>query len=114
MKRKEKLEKAVYIINGLLFLMEGITLIYKHEIAWAIMHLAASMFNILVIFMAWNRRAFKYFNYLILVLNIVFCTYTSINSALSGKQYIQYVWLLASILTLVALIIQVRRHKLIG
>ncbi|MBX2841590.1 MAG: hypothetical protein KTR26_07445 [Flammeovirgaceae bacterium] len=47
------------------------------------------------------------------MMNIIVATSVSLDYYLSGKMYIQYAWVLAAVFSLVALIVEFRKRKVL-
>jgi hypothetical protein len=111
MNKKNRFTKLAFSINGLLFLMGGISLINDGKSILGVIQLLASIFNITMILKIRNKSSIEKLNYIILAMNIVVCLSIAIDNILAGKLYIQFVWIIAAIVSLVALILQIKRKK---
>lgn len=113
MKKKKKLTKIVFALNGFLFLMGGVLLISDNKLIFGIIQLVASVLNIGMILKFRDDRTMKKLNYATLAMNVIVCTSIAIDNILVGKMYIQYIWFFAAFMSLVALTIQVKKTKIL-
>lgn len=112
MKKKERLEKIVYALNGFLFLLGTITLISDTKLIYGIIQLIAALLNFSMIVKFRNSKTEQKMHYAVLGMNVIVCCSIFIDHIQSGKKYIQYVWLLAAVASLIALFI--KKVKLIN
>ncbi len=111
MKKKNRLELVAFSLNGFLFLLGGVVLIDENKIVLGIIQLVSSLLNILMIVRIRNKKRVEKLNHAILVMNVIVCISVGIDYMLANKTYIQYAWFFAAVVSLVALIIQIRKKK---
>ncbi|GAB5472658.1 MAG: hypothetical protein Mars2KO_07570 [Maribacter sp.] len=111
MKSKDKLNSIAYALNGILFLMGGITLIDDGKLIFAAIQVLASILNIMMVLKIRKKGKIEKLNHIILAMNIVVCISVAVDYILANKSYIQFVWIFAALLSLVALILQMKRKK---
>ena len=112
MKKKNKLIKIAFLLNGLLFLVGGIVLINEGKLIFGIIQILASILNITMILKIRNKKTIEILNYLILAMNIIVCISIAVDNILANKSYIQFAWIIAAIVSLVAIIVQIKKRKL--
>lgn len=112
MNNKNKLNIIAFLLNGILFLMGGILLINDGKLTFATIQVLASILNIIMVFKIRNKGKIEKLNYILLAMNIIVCIAIAIDYILEGKSYIQFVWIFAAILSLVALIIEMKKKSL--
>ena len=101
----------VFLLNGFLFLMGGITLLEEAKVVLALIQLIAAVTNLAMLprFIPEARKV--YLSIIVLIMNMVVNASIFYDYLMAGKQYIQNVWLLASVLSLVALVVITRRGQ---
>ncbi len=109
--RKEKLTRAAFLLNGFLFLMGGVDLVQNEKIVFAAIQLIASLLNFGVLAGFKNEKIKKNLNTLILLMNVVVSLSVGIDYHLSGKSFIQYAWYLAALVSIIALVVQLRKSQ---
>ena len=112
MNKKNKLNTIAFSLNGLLFLMGGILLIDDGKLIFAVIQILAAILNIIMALQIKNKKNIKTLNFILLAMNVIVCISIAIDNILVGKSYIQYVWMIAAIISLVALILQLRKKSL--
>ena len=108
--RKKILTRVAFSLNGALFLLGGIVLIDEGKLVLGIIQLLASILNISMIIKISNKQKVEKLNYVILAMNVVVCLSIAIDYMLANTSYIQYVWILAAIVSLIALLIQMKKR----
>lgn len=106
---KQKLERVTYGLNGGLFLLAGSTLLMGQQYWFAVLQLLAAGINFSLLWPRLAMRSKRNLNYAVLLMNVVVAVATAIDYHLTGKQYIQYVWLLAAFFSVVAFILIYKR-----
>ena len=109
--QKARLTKIVFGLNGVLFLLGGITLLEEAKVVLALIQLIAAITNLAMLprFIPEARKV--YLSIIVLIMNVVVNASIFYDYLMAGKQYIQYVWLLAALLSVVALVVIVRRGR---
>lgn len=103
-KRKNKFSKIAFLLNGLLFLIAGIGLIKDSKLTLGILQLFAAMINLAMILNFKNEKIKRMLDYAILMMNIVVSLSIAVDYMLVGKSFIQYAWIIAAFVSLIALI----------
>lgn len=109
--KKARIIKITFILNAFLFLLGGIDLIELQQPIFGSLHLLAGFSNLLLVITFKNEILKKKLNYLVLIFNIIVATTIAINCFNNGKQYIQYAWILAALLSLLVLLTQLKQQK---
>ncbi|MCB0628586.1 MAG: hypothetical protein R2824_25730 [Saprospiraceae bacterium] len=103
--------RAAFILNGGLYLLGMSGLISDGKWLFAGLYLLAGLANLAMLIRFKEERLKNGLNFFILFLNVVVAFYTAVDYHLSGKQYVQYAWVLAGLMSVVALVIQYRKRK---
>jgi len=103
-KRKDKFSKIAFLLNGILFLIAGIGLVNDSKLTLGILQLFAAILNLAMIINFKNERAKGILEYAILTMNIIVSLSIALDYILLGKSYIQYAWIIAAFVSLIALI----------
>lgn len=111
MNRKKRLVSITFAINGFLFLMGGLSLIFEDKIIFGMIQLLASMLNILMIVKIRSEKPIVKLNLGVLVMNVIVCISIALDNMLADTSYIQYAWIVAAMASLVAFFIQIKRKK---
>ena len=106
-----KLTRIAFALNGSLFLLGGILLLGDSKYAFAIIQLLAAVLNIAMLLKIRSTKTVNKLNYAILIMNVIVCLSIATDSFMSGKSYIQYAWILAAIVSFVALLIQRKKIR---
>ena len=111
MSRKKKFTRIVFILNGLLFLLAAFD--YASQTLWAFttLHFTAAMLNLSMIKKFRSEKRKELFSYGILLMNIIVPIALAMDCIAQGKQYIQYAWFLAALMSTVVLILKIIRRK---
>lgn len=109
--KKARIIKTTFILNAFLFLLGGIDLIELQQPIFGSLHLLAGFCNLLLVITFKNEAIKRKLNYLVLIFNCIVATIIAINCFNNGKQYIQYVWILAAVLSLFVLLMQLKQEK---
>ena len=109
-KRKQTLSKISYALNGTLFLASGILLLDEGKSLFGLMQVAAALLNLGML------PQFKYqikqkFSSAIHVMNVTVALATAVDYIQSGKSYLQYLWILAALLSAIAFVKEVRKRN---
>ena len=108
-KKKTRLVNAVFLLNGVLFLLGGIGLYQEHKPTLSILHFIAAFFNLSMSANKLGKKTRARNAYIIHSMNIAVAAFIALDFFLAGRNYIQYAWLLASLLSAVALVIHYRQ-----
>ena len=111
MKKRSKYTRFAFSLNGFLFLIGGLTLFGDGKIIFGIVQIVAALVNILMVLNFIDRKTKENLNYVTLAMNVIVCISIAIDNILSGKTYIQFVWLIAAGVSLIAFIIQFKKKK---
>ncbi len=111
-KRKERLTKIAFFFNGFLFLMGGIGLIGEDKIAFGSIQILAGIINLAMLIRFKNETLKDRLNWLILLMNVIVALSVALDYHWAGKQYIQYAWVLAAVMSVVAMVVQWRRAEI--
>ena len=114
MKNKKKVAKIAFIINGFLFLMNGIVLINENQLLFGLLYLLAVIFNFGMLYNFKNFKVNESFDYVIFVLNIIISIIVAIQYIQAGKSYIQYAWFIAALFSTIALILKIKKRKMVA
>ena len=109
--RKERINRLVFTLNGFLFVLGGIPLLLEGKPFLGAVQLTAGLANLLLLLPIKQIRAKVWLNRVVLFLNIVVAISVALDYISSGTRFIQYVWLLAALGSVIALWIQVKREK---
>jgi len=113
-KNKKKFTRIAFILNGFLFLMNGIVLINDNQLVFGLLHLVAVIFNFGMLYNFKNFKVNESFDYIIFVLNIIICIIVAIQYIEAGKSYIQYAWFIAALFSTIALILKIKKRKIVS
>lgn len=109
--RKERITRAVFVLNGFLFLLGGVGLLNDGKIVFGIAQIIASVLNFGML-SKFRKTEYKYLlELLILVVNVIVCVLIAIDYIQMGKMYIQYMWIIAAIISTIALIVKLVKDK---
>lgn len=81
------------------------SLISDQKLWFAIIQLIAAIFNFLMLIPVKNILVKHRISQLVFLMNVIVALSISIDSIQQGKQYIQYVWMVAALCSLIALIL---------
>lgn len=110
MKNKDKYANLAFLLNGFLFCMGGILSISGQETFFGILQLTAAFLNILMVIRL-RKTITEKLNFAILAMNIIVCLIIAVEHIQANKMYIQYVWILSAIFSLVALIVGILKKR---
>ena len=91
--------------------MGGILLAGDGKYAFALIQILTAVLNIAMLLRITNSKTVNKLNYAILIMNVVVCLSIAIDSFMVGKSYIQYAWIIAAIVSFVALLVQVKKNR---
>lgn len=110
-KRKNRIIRISFLLNGFLFLMGGVNLMGEQKILFGLIQIIAAILNFGMLTNIKSETNKYHLSISIFIVNIFVAISIAVNYIQSGTQYIQYVWFLVAFLTLGATIIQIRKHK---
>ncbi len=107
-KKKQRISLFTFILSGVLFTMGGLLLIAESKIWFGLLQLAAGIFNFGAV--AFRKKAIRArLELVVFLFNILVALSVAWDYMLAGKQYLQYAWFMAALLSCIALIITVRK-----
>ncbi|WP_422360014.1 hypothetical protein [Reichenbachiella sp.] len=106
---KHKLSTIVFVVNGILFFLGGAGLLGEGKVIFGAIQIVAGACNIAILIGTRKSHRRHIINLLILLMNVVVAGSISWDYTLAGKQYIQYAWLVAALMSLAAFAIQLRK-----
>ncbi len=109
--RKNRIIRISYLMNALLFFLGGFEFLGNDRLFFAIIQFVASSLNLIGVIVALNPMFGFRFKQSLLVIDIFVAMSVAVYYSDIGKQYIQYAWAVASIMSLVALIILSRKER---
>jgi len=109
--RKERINRLVFTLNGFLFVLGGIPALMEGKPFLGVIQLAAGLFNFLLLLPIKQIQTRIWLNRIVLFLNIVVAISVALDYIAAGTRFIQYVWLLAALGSVIALWIQIKREK---
>lgn len=112
MKNKAKLTDLAFVINGFVFLLGGSLLLEEGKSIMALIQWLAFLLNLAMVLKFWKRRVMERLSYSILFMNVVACLSMAIDAIISGKSFIQYAWILAALISIIALVIHYRNRQI--
>ncbi len=111
--RKQRFIKMAFLLNGLLFILEGLDLFGDSKLILGMLEVVAGVFNLLMLRKIKNARAKEFLEYAILLMNIIVALAVANDYFEMGKQYIQYMWLATAAMSAIAFIIHFRKKRTI-
>ena len=109
--QKKRFIRLANLLNGLIFLLGAVALLKESKTVLAIPQLVASVLNFSLLLKIRNDKLALGMSIAVFVLNILVCLTIAVDYFLSGSSYIQYAWILAAVLSLIALIFLLKRFK---
>ena len=91
--------------------MGGIGLITDNKLIFGFLQILASVLNIYMLINFKNEKPTKNNELSVLILHIIVCISISVDFIHSGKLYIQYAWMIAALMSMMALVMQFRKKK---
>lgn len=111
-KRKKKFQIANAVLAGILFLLSGFGFIENGKLLFGIFQIAGGALNL---FHGFNLKKQFYKNknlsLAVGIANIIIPFTIAVDYFQSGAKYIQYVWVLVAVISLVAFIIHIRKSN---
>ena len=107
--KKERLYKFTYIINGLIFLVGAVQMFEENKPLFGIVQVLAGISNLFMLILLGKQKIKDLLTYLIYIFNILVAVSVSVYYFTSGKNYIQYAWILVSIMYVIVLILHTRK-----
>lgn len=110
-RRKERLSKVVFIINGFVFALGAFSYFSQNKLFFALLQLITALLNIFGVISHKRQKIKIYISYLILIFNILVALSISYDLFELGKKYIQYAWITVAIVSFVAIYVQYKKDK---
>ena len=108
--KREKRQKTILLLTGFAFFASGADYLENELITLAILSIFVGVLNFLAL--PFIKKYNFSLSFSLMIINGIYAAITSIILFLSGKEYIQYGWLVVSIINIVASIIFYRKHKM--
>lgn len=108
--RKQKFNRFTFILSGTVFTLGGLLLIMDGKLWLGLIQIVAGVFNYSAVALQ-KRQIQKKLEVMVLIFNILVSVSVAWDYILEQKQYLQYAWLLAAGLSLVAMIITLRKRN---
>ena len=105
--QKERLIRMSFLLNGFLFVLGALELITSGRVPFGLFQGGIAVMNFLLYSKGREAITKKLLTYGILIANIVVYLTTVSEKVNAGKQLVQYAWLIAAIMTTVALIVYI-------
>ncbi len=109
--RKKRFIRMAFLLNGLLFLLGGLDFFGDDKLFLGMLEIFAGMLNLAMLRKAKPRAVKEFLGYAILLMNVVVALSIAIDYFQMGKSYIQYMWLAAAAMSLIAFFIHFRKKK---
>ena len=109
--KKQKINLFTFILSGILFVMGGLLLILEDKTWLGVIQVIAGAFNFGVAILK-SRKFKSWLELVILFFNILVAASVAWDYILEGKKYLQYAWIMAALLSAIAMIITLRKRKL--
>ena len=111
-KKKKKLFIITFLLNSFLFALTGFDVISDAKVSLGLVYLLASFANLIMGLSSNKEKLRAILHYIVLFMNVLVALSLGIDSIVAGKNYIQYAWFLAALMSLIALILQWKRRKI--
>ena len=114
MTRKERLSRALFALNGGLFVLGTYDGFSKEKWWLTGVYLVAALLNVIA-FVKFNhkeRRAIT--NYLVLFMNVIVAGAIALDYQWSGARFIQYAWAFAALMSGIALVLQIKKSRIVA
>jgi len=108
--KRKRLEKIAFLLNGMIFIFGGMILFDEAKPVAGIIQLVTGLSNLVMLRLHTEHRK-RFVNRIILILNILVAIGVSADYFMTGKKYIQYVWIAVAVISTVNLIIDFRKGK---
>lgn len=108
--RKEKLKKAIFALNGCLFLLSGITACLDWKIVFGIIQIIAGLINLSFLLKRLTATQKNGLQILVYLMNIIVAITVALDYYNEGTEYIQYVWILTALISVIPLVIFLRKN----
>ncbi|MBR9920466.1 MAG: hypothetical protein GYB31_06470 [Bacteroidetes bacterium] len=109
--KKKRVLKIAFLLNGFLFLLGGVGLVQDGKWGMAVLQFLAAAFNIMMVLPLFKESVKTRLNVLILGMNVMVTASIAWDYHLSGANYIQYAWLTAAVMSLLALFVYLKKKK---
>jgi len=101
--KRQRLYIITFLLSGFLFILGGISLLEEKKILLGSIQILAGLCNLIVLGFK-NPLIKNKLELIILLFNIVVAITVALDYVMQGKKYLQYAWLLAAILSGIALL----------
>jgi hypothetical protein len=109
-KMKERLNNIALLINGLIFIVNGIEFFGKEKLLFALILFFIGVSNLLIVYFLRKEKSKSMLNYSILILNVIAASTVSVYYFTSGGRYLQYAWIVITFLSANAILIYRRKN----
>ncbi len=109
--KAQKSARFLFILNGSLFLLGAFSLFEEGKYIQASVQAAAGIVNLIMLIRTRNRQWQLKGHMAIFLMNVLVCLLAAYDHYTSGKTYLQYVWLLSALLSVVAMVIFYRKQQ---
>lgn len=106
---KHKLTTAVFVINGILFFLGAAGLFEDGKVVFGTIQLVAGICNMAILTSSKKSHRRHIINLVILLMNVMVAGSIAWDYTMAGKQYIQYAWLVAALMSLTVFAVQLRK-----
>lgn len=107
--RKKRLSRFGFILGGILLMMNGVIALGQSQIAFGLIQIILAILNFAMLFNFIKLKSKLKMDDLIFILNSLIALIIAISYIKAGGEYIQYVWILTSIIYIVALLYKKRK-----
>ena len=110
--RKARLQKMVFVLNGSLFLLGSYDLLGQGKLLFAVLQALAAALNFIMLLSIARQRYSKTMSTLLLLMNVLVALSIAFDYHFhQGKEYIQYAWVLAALISVLALVLKLKKEK---
>lgn len=110
-KTKDRLYKFTFFMSGLLFFFGGIEMFSEHKPLLGVIQFFAGICNLLIVFIFRKQKTKIILDYSILILNLIAASAMSIYYFSTGKNNIQYAFILIAVLYAIAILTYRRKNR---
>lgn len=107
----KKSARFLFILNGILFLLGAFSLIEEEKYIQASIQAIAGLINLIMLARMRSSQWQLKGHMSIFLMNVIVCLLVAYDLDVSGKTYLQFIWLLSAILSMVAMIVFYRRQR---
>ncbi|MDW3195352.1 MAG: hypothetical protein R8G66_23450 [Cytophagales bacterium] len=109
--KSKKGARFLFILNGILFLLGAYSLIDEAKFIHATVQGLAGIINLIMFVRTRNDLQQFKGHLMIFLMNVIICLMVAYDLHTSGKSYIQYVWLLSALFSMIAMVIFYRKER---